>query len=164
MVRIPGVKPLALHGNLIIGKDNIGFNNVKLADLINIEGVVYKKEDSRLKVWTNKTSGEELEKYIPELFRPFVSSHSFTLDMSFFGKMNNLNAGGQIVFHSEPIQIVCRYRSDKFSFRSLSKDPIRISGSIDIKDDCNGCIFQSSDWTTERKTAFLEWEKEQREG
>ena len=38
-----------------------------------------------------------------------------------------------------------------------------MSDCLDIKDDCNGCIFQSSDWTSERKTAFLEWEKEQRE-
>lgn len=131
-IRLPGFIPLELEGKLVLGTDHIGFEHITLAKVMNIDGVISRSRDSRLKLWLEDTKGVDLACQLPPVLKSLVSPHTVNARLSVYGGMENLQGGGTLKLFSHPIEVACRYRHNRFSFRSVKEGVFGLSGSINL--------------------------------
>lgn len=131
-IRLPGFGPLELEGKLILGTDFIGLEDIILARMVNINGVVSRHRESRLKLWVEDIKGADLADQLPEVLKSLISPHTVNARLSVYGRIDNLQGGGILKLFSYPIRIACRYRHNRFSFRSIGEGPLGLSGSINL--------------------------------
>lgn len=129
-MKLSGFDSIEFNGGLKITNDKIILEQIRLADVIEIAGLISRKEPSRLQLSMNDVAGEQLADYLPVALKPFISSHKINGFISAYGPLGNIQAGGKIELASSPLTIVCRYRNNRFSFRSLADSLLAVSGSI----------------------------------
>lgn len=137
-IYIEGFPRIDIDGGLYIDKDHIKFKDMTILNTAHINGVVNKDKPSRIKLSMDNVDGAKLAARLPEVLQVLILSHKINADVNIYGMMDNLQAGGIIRLLSAPIEISCRYRNNKFSFRSrhggsatLGEGPFSICGSID---------------------------------
>lgn len=131
-IKLPGFTPLELAGKIILGLNFVGFEDVTLANILNISGIISNDKDSKLNLWIDNAEGRNLAEQLPSVLRPLVSSHKIDAKLLLYGKINNLQGSGLLKIFSHPLKIVCRYRNSRFSFSSIGDGPLDFYGSINL--------------------------------
>jgi hypothetical protein len=129
-INIQGFPPIDFLGELCVSREFIKFCNMTLLGLINVNGVIYPNKFTKLRLLVNDIDGSEFAEKLPDSLKVFIKPHKVSADLSIYGMTSNLQGGGILKLHSTPIELACRYRQHRFSFRSINDSPFSTSGSI----------------------------------
>lgn len=129
-VKIKGFPPLDLSGGMCIERDHIRFNDMTILEAARLDGIVNKNKPSRIRLFVDNVPGARMAGKMPAVLQALLQPHKINADIKIYGMMNNLQAGGNIKLLSTPVEIVCRYRNNKFLFHSTGNGAFDIAGSI----------------------------------
>lgn len=129
-INLQRFRPIDLEGELVIDKEFMKFNNMTILNMIKVNGAIFRNKLVKIKLFMKDIDGSALCEKLPDIARVFMRAHKVNANFNVFGTLNRIQAGGEIGLFSTPLQIACRYRADKFSFRSVGQGMLGISGSV----------------------------------
>lgn len=129
-IYIPGFQPIDMRGELYLDREYMKFKNINILEMIKMDGLVSKNRFANIHLCMDNVDGSRFTEKTLKAMDVFLSTHKISADFNIFGAVNNLQAGGTMELFSTPMKIACRYRENKFSFRSLGGGALDIFGTI----------------------------------